>query len=196
MMIRSVANQDLMFQASVAMTWRQMTLNAGAPIYRVPLIAAAAASSAGTVVGLAKAAKDVFFQRLPERKITYTTYEHQKDAPLTHLQVADVAMKIDEAEFHAHRLAALVDVKGVENATWTLEERARAELGALCRLAKEAVDILAGASGGSSIYHTVPMQRILRDVQAINLHALMHPNTNLELYGRVLCGLEPNTMYI
>jgi 4-hydroxyphenylpyruvate dioxygenase-like putative hemolysin len=25
---------------------------------------------------------------------------------------------------------------------------------------------------------------------------LMHPSTNLELYGRVLCGLEPDTLYI
>jgi hypothetical protein len=42
----------------------------------------------------------------------------------------------------------------------------------------------------------VPIQRFLRDIQAINLHALMHPNTNLELYGRVLCGLEADTLYI
>jgi hypothetical protein len=28
------------------------------------------------------------------------------------------------------------------------------------------------------------------------LHALMHPATNTELYGRILCGLEPNTLYI
>jgi alkylation response protein AidB-like acyl-CoA dehydrogenase len=69
-------------------------------------------------------------------------------------------------------------------------------MGATCRLAKEAVDILAGASGGSSIYLDVPIQRFLRDIQAINLHALMHPNTNFELYGRVLCGLEPDTLYI
>jgi hypothetical protein len=66
----------------------------------------------------------------------------------------------------------------------------------VCRLAKEAVDILAGASGGSSIYSDVPIQRIARDIQAVNLHALMHPNTNTELYGRVLCGLEPNTLYL
>jgi len=64
------------------------------------------------------------------------------------------------------------------------------------RLAKEAVDILATASGGSSIYSGIPIQRIHRDVQSVNLHALMHPNTNFELYGRVLCGLEPNTLYI
>ncbi|MFC0863875.1 acyl-CoA dehydrogenase family protein [Sphaerimonospora cavernae] len=172
--------------------------NAAVPIYRVPLLPVAAASSIGTALGLARAAKDAFFERLPERKITYTDYASQSAAPLTHLQVADAIMKIDEAEFHAHRLTGLVDAKGAAGDAWTLEERvrARADMGAVCRLAKEAVDVFATASGGSSIYTHVPIQRIARDITAMNLHALMHPNTNAELYGRVLCGLEPNTLYI
>ncbi len=167
-------------------------------IYRSPLLPVASASSVGCVVGLAKAAKEAFFARLPERKITYTGYDKQAKAPLTHLQVADAVMKIDEAEFHAHRLAAMVDTKGVENAPWTIEERvrARADLGAVCRLGKEAVDILASASGGSSIYNDQPIQRIARDINAVTMHALMHPNTNAELYGRILCGLEPDSLYI
>ncbi|HEX4812644.1 MAG TPA: acyl-CoA dehydrogenase, partial [Nonomuraea sp.] len=149
-------------------------------------------------LGLARAARSVFLDRLPQRKITYTNYEEQATAPVTHLQVAEAAMKIDQAEFHAHRLSALVDGKTAGNDSWTVEERvaARADLGAVCRLGKEAVDILAAASGGSSIYTDVPIQRIARDVAGVNLHALMHPNTNAELYGRVLCGLEPNTLYI
>jgi len=52
------------------------------------------------------------------------------------------------------------------------------------------------ASGGSSNYSTVPIQRIQRDITAINLHALNLPATNLELYGRILCGLEPNTFFV
>jgi hypothetical protein len=40
------------------------------------------------------------------------------------------------------------------------------------------------------------MQRIARDVNAVTMHALMHPDTNAELYGRILCGLEPDTLYI
>jgi alkylation response protein AidB-like acyl-CoA dehydrogenase len=173
-------------------------LNAESPIYRAPLLPVASASSVGTVIGMAKAARDVFFKRLPNRKITYTAYESQREAPLTHLQVAEATMKADEAQFHAHRLAALVDGKGREGATWTVEERvrARADMGAAVRLAKESIDILALASGGSSVYTDVPIQRIARDIQAVNLHALMHPNTNAELYGRVLCGLEPNSLYI
>jgi alkylation response protein AidB-like acyl-CoA dehydrogenase len=172
--------------------------NADAAMYRTPLLPAASASSVGTLLGLATAAKEAFLERLPDRKITYTNYTSQREAPLTHLQVADAVMKIDEAEFHAQRLATLVDTKCAEGSPWTLDERAlaRGDMGAVGRLAKDAVDILATASGGSSIYHDVPIQRIQRDIQAASLHALMHPDTNAELYGRVLCGLEPNTLYI
>jgi len=172
--------------------------NAGTAIYQAPLLPVASASSVGTVLGMAKAAKEAFLQRLPERKITYTSYASQAEAPLTHLQVAEAAMKVDQAEFHALRLADLVDTRSAGGAGWTLEERvrARADLGTVCRLAKEAVDILSSASGGSSIYTNMPMQRIARDLQAVNLHALMNPNTNAELYGRVLCGQEPNSLYI
>ena len=168
------------------------------PIHRAPLLPVASASSVGTVLGLAKAAGDTFLERLPGRKITYTAYDSQQAAPLTHRQVADATNRTDEAEFHAHRLAALVDGKAADGTQWTLPERirARADLGAVCRLAKQAVDIFATASGGSSIYRDVPIQRISRDVNAVNLHALMHPDTNDELYGRVLCGLEPNTLYV
>jgi hypothetical protein len=42
----------------------------------------------------------------------------------------------------------------------------------------------------------MPIQRIQRDLQAMNLHAIYQPVKNYELYGRVLCGLEPNTFFI
>ncbi|MFD4660046.1 acyl-CoA dehydrogenase family protein [Kitasatospora sp. NPDC058444] len=172
--------------------------NADSPIYRAPFMPTACATVGAPALGLAKAAKDAFFERLPGRKISYTEYANQAEAPITHLQVADAITRIDEVEFHAHRAAALLDTKGPTGEEWTLEERARIrlDLGAVCSRAKEAVDLLNTASGGSSIYTTVPIQRIERDVQTLNLHGILHPNTNLELYGRVACGLGPNTLYL
>jgi alkylation response protein AidB-like acyl-CoA dehydrogenase len=172
--------------------------NADSPIFRAPLLPVASASSVGTAIGLGAAAKEAFYRRLPDRKITYTSYESQRDAPVTHLKVAEAEMKLDEAGFHARRLTRLVDTKGLEGGEWSIGERAlaRADMGAAVRLAKEAVDIFAGASGGTSIYEDQPIQRIARDIQAISVHALMNPDTNAELYGRILCGLEPNTLYI
>lgn len=172
--------------------------NAGASIFRVPFMSMACTTVGASCLGLAKAAKEVFFERLPGRKITYTDYADQSQAPITHIQVADATVKIDEADFHAYRAAELLDRKATAGDELTLEERARIrlDLGAVCQRSKEAVDLLNTASGGSSIYQDVPIQRIERDVQTLNLHAIMHPNTNLELYGRLLCGLGPNTVYI
>ena len=173
-------------------------LNAGAAIYRTPMVAIFAAPACGTPLGLAKAALTNFFQRLPQRGIAYTTYGRQAEAPITHVQVAEAAMKIDEAEFHAYRAADRVDTKAANGEAWTLEEKAltRMDAGMTARLAKEAIDILNMASGGSSIYRKVAMQRIERDIQAVSLQGMIQPTTNLELYGRIRCGLEPNTVNI
>jgi alkylation response protein AidB-like acyl-CoA dehydrogenase len=172
--------------------------NAASPIYRTPLLPTASALSVGTAVGLANAAKEDFFERLSGRKITYTSYENTNEAPITHLRVSQATMLADEAAFHAQRLGSMVDAKGEDGSPWTASDRAlaRADMGRACELALEAATILSLASGGSSIYNDVPIQRIARDLHAINLHALMHPATNSELYGRILCGMEPNTLYI
>jgi 3-hydroxy-9,10-secoandrosta-1,3,5(10)-triene-9,17-dione monooxygenase len=176
----------------------QSKLNANATIYQAPFMPTACSTVSAPALGLALAAKDVFLERLPGRKITYTNYENQAEAPLTHLEIAEAITRIDEVGFHARRAANMIDTKGQAGESWTLEERARVrlDLGGACQRAKEAVDILSGASGGSSIYRDVPIQRIQRDVQTLNLHAILHPNTNLELYGRIICGLDSNTPYI
>jgi 3-hydroxy-9,10-secoandrosta-1,3,5(10)-triene-9,17-dione monooxygenase len=166
--------------------------------FQAPFMPTACTTVSAVALGLANAAKDAFFERLPGRRITFTSYERQSEAPVTHLEVAEATTKIDETGFHAYRAADMIDTKGASGEPWTLEERARVrlDLGAACQRAKEAVEILDSASGGSSIYRDVPIQRIERDVKTLNLHAIVHPATNLELYGRIICGLEPNTPYI
>ncbi|MEH1099504.1 acyl-CoA dehydrogenase [Micromonospora sp. CPCC 205561] len=170
----------------------------GSPMWRSPFMPIACTTVGAVAYGLAEGARDAFLERLPGRKITYTDYAEQSAAPLTHLQVADATVRVDEARFHVMRTADSIDSKAASGDAWTLEERARArlDLGAVCLRAKEAADVLAGASGGTSLYNDVPIQRIERDIKALNLHAIMHPDTNFELYGRLACGLPPNTQYI
>ena len=141
---------------------------------------------------------DAFMERLPGRGITFTAYDDQSAAPLTHLQVGEAAMKLDSAALHARRCAELVDAKAAAAEPYTVEERAliRMDLGWVTALAREATLILQEASGATSIQEQVPIQRIARDIQALALHGVLNPTTNLELYGRVLCGLEPNTVML
>jgi alkylation response protein AidB-like acyl-CoA dehydrogenase len=173
-------------------------LNAHRPSYRVPMIASVGVATVGKIVGLARAAIELFLERIETRTITHTLYERQGDAPLTHLQAAEASLLTDEAEYHARRLAAMVDEKSLTDEPWTLRERAYARVcvGRACQLTSQAIDLLAGACGAHSIYSSDPMQRIRRDIQAINIHAVNLPSTNLELYGRILCGREPNTFFV
>jgi alkylation response protein AidB-like acyl-CoA dehydrogenase len=173
-------------------------LNAASPVFRTPMIPTGAAGFIGVAIGMGRAALAEFRRSLPGRPIAFTDYTLQSAAPVTHFEIAEAALKLEEAEYYAWKMATVLDEKGTAGEAWTLEERMhnRGRLGRLVRLVAEAVDVLASASGGSSIKLSKPIQRIRRDMQAFSLHGLMHPNTNFELYGRSLCGLEPNTQYI
>ena len=77
----------------------------------------------------------------------------------------------------------------------TVEQRTRVwrDAGAASRLIWEAVDLLAGASGGSFAYAGNSMNRLWRDVRVAGLHGGIYTSTTMELFGRILCGKEPNT---
>jgi alkylation response protein AidB-like acyl-CoA dehydrogenase len=172
--------------------------NADSPCYRGPIVGVLSNINTGKQVGLAQAAREAFLERIHHRPIHHTNYATQAEWPITHLQVAEADLKIDEAEYHARTLAALVDDKNFSNVPYTTRERAycRVAVGRVSQLCHEAVNIYNMASGAGGIYSSMPIQRIQRDIQAISLHALNMPIKNLELYGRVLCGLESNSFFI
>jgi 3-hydroxy-9,10-secoandrosta-1,3,5(10)-triene-9,17-dione monooxygenase len=167
--------------------------NSANPYFGFPLAAVLAVNAGGTPVGIARAALETFRERLPGRPITYTTYANKAEAPVTHLQIGEAALEVDSADAHM-RLACRVldDNAGVKLSTLA-RVKARAHVSAATGFAREAVDLLFYSSGASAIQSHVPIQRLQRDMQALANHAIMHPQTTTETYGRVLCGLEPNT---
>jgi 3-hydroxy-9,10-secoandrosta-1,3,5(10)-triene-9,17-dione monooxygenase len=166
--------------------------NSSNPYFAYPLAAVLAGNAAGMPVGTARGALEAFLERLPGRAMTYTTYPSQAAAPVTHAKVGEAALKIESADAHMRRMCGLLDRRP---GPLTLEERVgiRAHCGYATGLAREAVDTLFSASGASSIQSSVPIQRYQRDIQALSNHAVMSPAINIELYGRWLCGVEPNT---
>jgi hypothetical protein len=181
---------------------RQITLdlptvrNADNGYFHKPVVSWLIAQAAGAPVGIARGALDLFMARMPGRGITYTTYADQSQAPVTHLQLGEVAMLIESADAHARRANELVD--RVSGTALTIEQRARirAHVGYATRLSREAVGILFEASGASAIQEHVPIQRFNRDIVSLANHAFLAAPAALELYGRIVCGLEPNTVFV
>ena len=180
----------------------QMTLdfpsarNRGADYWRGPTVSFLIGQAAGAPVGIARGALAAFLERLPGRSITYTDYAEQSQAPVTHLQVGEAMMKIHSADAHGRRAIELA--AGAPAGEFTLTDRAlvRAHAAHATALARDAVDVLYRASGASAIQRSVPIQRYQRDIQALANHAFLADATSLELLGRVVCGLEPNTVFV
>jgi alkylation response protein AidB-like acyl-CoA dehydrogenase len=170
--------------------------NGSNPYFNYPLAPVLTVNAGGMPLGAAQGALELFQERLPGRQITYTEYTNQSEAPVTHLQVGEAALTIDSAEAHVRRACAILDEPRDRPFTTLERVRARAHIAYATGLARKAVDILFWASGASAIQSHVPIQRFQRDIQALSNHAIMHAETGIELYGRVLCGLRPNSPLI
>jgi alkylation response protein AidB-like acyl-CoA dehydrogenase len=167
--------------------------NSEGPYFNYPLVSVLIVNAGGTPVGAAKGALEAFMERLPGRGITFTDYTNQAEAPVTHLSVGEAALKVESADAHVRRACAILDEHPGGPVSLEGRIKCRAHVSYATRLAREAVDQLFSASGATAIQPHVPIQRFQRDIQALANHAIVSPSSTTELYGRHLCGLEPNT---
>jgi len=149
-------------------------------------------------LGMARSALDAFKERLPGRQVAYTMGEVQMEMPVTHLQVAEAATRIDTAEALLYRVADEIEEAAGRGAEmeFTKSARTRRDFAWAARQCLEAVEILYLASGGSGIAESSTIGRAWRDLHAVNMHGLLNLETNLEMYGRIILGLKPNTPLI
>ena len=147
------------------------------------------------ILGAARAMLELLLERLPSRGIQYTWYTKQAEAAITHLQVAEAAAKIDAAQLFLERAADDIDswARRGEYMEYMNRARVRMDTGYAGRLLFEAADIIIEASGGSFAAAHNPLNHFWRDIRTGTLHAFLNPTTNMELYGRLLCGQPANT---
>ena len=160
-------------------------------LYRSAFVPVAALVLVGPQLGLAQAALDFVIEKAPKRGISYTMYENQTTAPTVQLAVAEAAMLVDTAHFHAYRAAADIDDAAREGRQMTYTERARVRMdtGYVARTAREAIRILCSAHGASTFADSSPLQRIWRDSEVASRHAVVNPEISTEIYGRALLGI-------
>ncbi len=164
------------------------------PLYRLALIPFLATKLVFPALGIAKAALELFLEKAPHRGIAYTWYEKQDEAAITHLQAGEASAKIDAAELMLRRSVDVLEASAASGTRMALEQRARIrrDAGVASQLIWEAMDLLAGASGGSFAYTKNPMNRLWRDARVAGMHGGLNASANLELFGRILCKKEPN----
>jgi 3-hydroxy-9,10-secoandrosta-1,3,5(10)-triene-9,17-dione monooxygenase len=164
-------------------------------LFRAPVGVFAAISIAGPLIGMAKAALEMTLDHIVDRPVAYTFAEDQSSLVSTQLAVAEAATKIDSAELHIHRAASDCD-EYAEAAGGELDLRARArtrhDVGWGSQLLREAMSTLQQVNGSSFMTRRNSFERIWRDFHTSSLHGLLSAMTTAEVYGKVLCGHDPN----
>lgn len=162
------------------------------PFYRSAFIPILAIILVGPILGLGRAALEFVRQKAGSRTIAYTFFEKQSASVGFQLQLAEAAMMIDTAHFHAYRAADDIDdaaARGVYP-DMLVRARVRADTGYVVEKITQAIDKLMFAHGSAGFADSSPLQRIWRDAAVASRHAVVLPPIGYELYGKALLGVE------
>jgi 3-hydroxy-9,10-secoandrosta-1,3,5(10)-triene-9,17-dione monooxygenase len=167
-------------------------------IYRSAFVPVAAVILTFPALGIARAAIDLFIERLGPRGIQYTSYTKQSEAPLTHLQLGEASAKLDAAELVIKNVLEEIEAYAAAGRypDAKVRLRHRRDSAYASRQIWEGVDLLANASGGTLAQAKSLLNRFWRDARIANLHGVLNTEANFEHFGRVLVGLEPNTYLV
>lgn len=162
------------------------------PLVRIPVPATVALSLASAPIGIAQGALDDIVA-LATEKVPLLSPGTLAANPLFQYQLAesDVKLRAARSLLYAEAAAAWAVATAGEEFTASFRARLRSAAVFAMTTAAAVVETAYRAGGGSSLYASSPLQRRLRDVNAVNQHFILKPDT-LTTCGAVMAGQEPD----
>lgn len=165
------------------------------PIYRQPMLPLLGVTAAISGVGAARAAVAQFRTQLAER-VVHGTDMKQAEKPAAQMRLANANVMARTAELllrdAVNTNIALARPEG--RADFAQRSHMRLQIAQAMELCRQAIMMVAEASGASSHLRSNPMQRYLRDVNVMSNHIVYDKDGAAELHGRALIGLPPNAL--
>jgi indole-3-acetate monooxygenase len=165
-----------------------------APIARVPVPALIALAVASVAVGCARGALDDISALAAQKVALFHGRPLSADATFHHgLATADTQLSAARALIYEHAGLAWETAAGGQELTMPGRARIRAAAAWASETAADVVRTAYRAGGGGSIYAGSPLQRRLRDIDALTQHFIVRQDT-LTTAGAVLSGQDPDVM--
>jgi 3-hydroxy-9,10-secoandrosta-1,3,5(10)-triene-9,17-dione monooxygenase len=141
------------------------------PLYRVPLVAAAGHPLSAAALGAAEGAYETFVETMAKRIGTYTGAK-VSDFQAVQIKLARARCLIDSARHLMRESAIAFQTAAERNEVPDLNTklRYRAQNAFAVAQSREAVEVLWSCYGANAIYTRDPLQRYLRDAQAMCQH--------------------------
>jgi 3-hydroxy-9,10-secoandrosta-1,3,5(10)-triene-9,17-dione monooxygenase len=169
------------------------------PLYRLPLIPFLAMKDVFPLLGMARAALEMFCESTTTRAIPYMDYPRQDEAVVTHLQVAEAEAKTGAAELLLRENLERIEGAAAAGRPFQQIESSRTwrNTSYANRLLWEAVDLLASSSSSSAfIGRDSAMNRVWRDARVASLHGGLRFSSAFEVHGAMMMGKAPKTHFV
>jgi alkylation response protein AidB-like acyl-CoA dehydrogenase len=165
-----------------------------APIARVPAPASFSTAIGAVAVGIAQGALDDIVGLAADKVPLLSSTTLGENAHF-HFQLANADAAVRAARALLSESAMTLWDRASAYSELTPFERARIRANAIWSVerATAAVEFAYRAGGGGALYRDSSLQRRLRDIEALNQHFLVRPDT-LTTAGAILAGLEPELM--
>ena len=163
-------------------------LNHG-PLFRVPIVASAGHPLGATALGAAEGSFESVLNSFKTRVGTYTGAK-VADFQAVQIKLAEARCLIDSASALMRGSGLGFEKYAEENRVPDLDTklRWRAQNAYAVRQARQAVETLWSCYGANAIYTRDPLQRYLRDLQAINQHFSFNFDVAGAAYGTLALG--------
>ncbi len=183
---RVVANADLVAGTSPGARLHE------SPLYRAPAWAIFPFCISSPTAGIARGACECF---IDEMKARATAIDHAPLAKKANIQmrVAEATALTDAAELLYRRSLTETIDRIMRGETLSLEHRLRSrrDQGYSVVMAKRAAALLLEAQGGGGLYERGPVQRAMRDLNALSAHIVAGWDMPAIEYGQLALGAGP-----
>ncbi len=152
---------------------------------------------ASGATGIARGALNEFTKMVQGKRVAYTQHISHEWQPLQKI-CGESASKIHAAELILYCVADDIDdfAKRGEKMPMELRARIRADIAMVPRLCRDAVIDLLTIGGAAGLSLKSPIQMAARNLIANCMHGFLLYDSGMEIYGRVLLGLDPGTAVI
>ena len=161
------------------------------PLFRLPLLALGPYVLTGVMLGCAKGAYEQAVGGARKRLATNSGVAVSASQAVQ-LKVAEASARIDTAEMLMKQACAHAMAKARAGQEFTQDDKVRYRRDAFfsTRMCLEAVDLMMGLAGSSSIYLTSSVQRLFRDAHAANAHVMFSPELQGTIFGQHELGVQ------
>ena len=167
------------------------------PLYRLPIRPALATMLLGTIVGMAERGLQIFVDQTRTRRDVYTG-AMKVDSPGMQRRVAEASAEIACAWALTQQNCDLLEQAMLRDPPMPTAARAQVRWNAAyaTELCRRACNRLFEGAGAGAAHDSHVMQIFFRDMNTATHHAMLDFDTNIEIQGKSLLGVELNDAWV